>query len=284
MSAKKLTLDAPAKINLLLDIICRLPNGYHSLFMVMQTVDLCDTVEVTLRDDGKINLTCSEKALPTDSKNIAYRAAQKFFEVTGVNLGADISLTKRIPFAAGLAGGSTDAAAVLKALNTLCETGLTDDELCSIGVKLGADVPFCIKGGTMLAQDIGQVLSPLPKFKDCYIVLVKPDVSVSTKEAFEAFDTCDNIRHHECSAMLHAAANADFDGIIANVGNVFEQFIEVPQRAEIKAIMRNCGSLACCMSGSGPTVFGIFDSKEKAENCVADIPQKLGNAFLTKPI
>lgn len=284
MSAKKLTLDAPAKINLILDIICRLPNGYHSLFMVMQTVDLCDTVEVTLRDDGKINLTCSEKALPTDSKNIAYRAAQKFFEVTGVNLGADISLTKRIPFAAGLAGGSTDAAAVLKALNTLCETGLTDDELCSIGVKLGADVPFCIKGGTMLAQDIGQVLSPLPKFKDCYIVLVKPDVSVSTKEAFEAFDTCDNIRHPECSAMLHAAANADFDGIISNVGNVFEQFIEVPQRAEIKAIMREHGSLACCMSGSGPTVFGIFDSKEKAENCVADIPQKLGKAFLTKPI
>lgn len=284
MSAKKFTLDAPAKINLLLDIICRLPNGYHSLFMVMQTVDLCDTVEVTLRDDGEINLTCSEKALPTDSKNIAYRAAQKFFEVTGVNLGADISLTKRIPFAAGLAGGSTDAAAVLKALNTLCETGLTDDELCAIGVKLGADVPFCIKGGTMLAQDIGQVLSPLPKFKDCYIVLVKPDVSVSTKEAFEAFDTCDNIRHPECSAMLHSAANADFDGIIANVGNVFEQFIEVPQRAEIKAIMREHGSLACCMSGSGPTVFGIFDSKEKAENCVADIPQKLGKAFLTKPI
>ena len=284
MQGKKLTLDAPAKINLLLDIICRLPNGYHSLFMVMQTVDLCDTVEVTLRDDGKINLTCSEKALPTDSKNIAYRAAQKFFEVTGVNLGADISLTKRIPFAAGLAGGSTDAAAVLKALNTLCETGLTDDELCSIGVKLGADVPFCIKGGTMLAQDIGQVLSSLPKLKDCYIVLVKPDVSVSTKEAFEEFDTCDNIRHPECSAMLHAAANADFDGIIANVGNVFEQFIEVPQRAEIKAIMREHGSLACCMSGSGPTVFGIFDSKEKAENCVADIPQKLGKAFLTKPI
>ncbi len=284
MSAKKLTLDAPAKINLLLDIICRLPNGYHSLFMVMQTVDLCDTVEVTLRDDGKINLTCSEKALPTDSKNIAYRAAQKFFEVTGVNIGADISLTKRIPFAAGLAGGSTDAAAVLKALNTLCETGLTDDELCAIGVKLGADVPFCIRGGTMLAQDIGQVLSPLPKLKDCYIVLVKPDVSVSTKEAFEAFDTCDNIRHPECSAILHAAANADFDGIIANVGNVFEQFIEVPQRAEIKAIMREHGSLACCMSGSGPTVFGIFDSKEKAENCVADIPQKLGKAFLTKPI
>jgi len=284
MPKKRITLDAPAKINLMLDIISRLPNGYHSLFMVMQTVDLCDTVEVTLRDDGKINLTCSEKALPTDSKNIAYRAAEKFFEATHNNCGADISLTKRIPFAAGLAGGSTDAAAVLKALNTLCDTNFTDEELCAIGVKLGADVPFCIKGGTMLAQDIGQVLSPLPKLKDCFIVLVKPDVSVSTKEAFEAFDTCSDIRHPDCLTMLHAAATADFDGIISNVGNVFEQFIEVPQRAEIKAVMRKHGSLACCMSGSGPTVFGIFDTKEKAEACIADIPDKLGNAFLTKPI
>ena len=284
MAEKRITLDAPAKINLLLDIICRLPNGYHSLFMLMQSVDLCDTVEVSLRDDGEINLTCSEAALPTDSKNIAYRAAQKFFEAAGLGCGADISLTKRIPFEAGLAGGSTDAAAVLKALNTLCETGYTPAQLCQIGVKLGADVPFCIMGGTMLSQDIGQVLSPLPKLGDCYIVLVKPDVGVSTKEAYEAFDTCDNIRHPDCTAMLHAAANADFDGIVANVGNVFEQFIEVPQRAQIKAVMREYGSLACCMSGSGPTVFGIFDSEEKAKECVAAIPEKLGKVFLTRPI
>lgn len=284
MQGKKLTLEAPAKINLLLDIICRLPNGYHSLCMVMQSVDLCDTVEVTLRDDGIINLTCSEAALPTDSKNIAYRAAEKFFEAVEISCGADISLTKRIPFEAGLAGGSTDAAAVLKALNELCETNLSTRELCAIGVKLGADVPFCICGGTMLAQDIGQVLSELPALRDCFIVLVKPDVGVSTKEAFEAFDTAENIRHPDCNAMIHAAANADFNGITENVGNVFEQFIEVPQRAEIKAIMRNHGSLACCMSGSGPTVFGIFDTKEEAEKCAAAIPAKLGKAFVTKPI
>lgn len=284
MQGKKITLEAPAKINLLLDIICRLPNGYHSLFMVMQTVDLCDTVEVSLRDDGIISLTCSEAALPTDRKNIAYRAAEKFFEAAGISCGADISLTKHIPFEAGLAGGSTDAAAVLKALNTLCGTNFSNAELCEIGVKLGADVPFCICGGTMLAQDIGQVLSELPALKDCFIVLVKPEAGVSTKEAFEAFDTSDSIRHPDCAAMLHAAANSDFDGIVQNVGNVFEQFIEVPQRAEIKAIMRNRGSLACCMSGSGPTVFGIFDSKEKAEECAADIPAKLGRAFVTKPV
>lgn len=284
MQGKKLSLEAPAKINLLLDIICRLPNGYHSLFMVMQTVDLCDTVEVTLRDDGKINLTCSEPALPTDSKNIAYRAAEKFFEATGINCGADISLTKRIPFEAGLAGGSTDAAAVLKALNKLCGTKLTVQQLCEIGVKLGADVPFCIRGGTMLAQDIGQVLSDLPKLKDCFIVLVKPDAGVSTKEAYEAFDSCQNIRHPDCSSMLHAAANSDFDGITSNVGNVFEQFIEVPQRAEIKAIMRKHGSIACCMSGSGPTVFGIFESEDNAQACAAAIPEKLGKIFVTRPI
>ncbi|MBQ5824123.1 MAG: 4-(cytidine 5'-diphospho)-2-C-methyl-D-erythritol kinase [Clostridia bacterium] len=284
MQGKTLSLEAPAKINLLLDIICRLPNGYHSLFMVMQTVDLCDTVEVTLRGDGKINLTCSESALPTDSKNIAYRAAENFFEATGVNCGADISLTKRIPFEAGLAGGSTDAAAVLKALNELCGTNLTVQQLCAIGVKLGADVPFCIRGGTMLSQDIGQVLAELPALKDCSIVLVKPEAGVSTKEAYAAFDSCGNIRHPDCTAMLHAAANSDFDGITANVGNVFEQFIEVPQRAEIKAIMRSHGSLACCMSGSGPTVFGIFDNEEKARKCAAAIPEKLGKVFVTKPI
>lgn len=280
----KVTLEAPAKINLMLDIIRLLPNGYHSLFMIMQTVDLCDTVEVSLRDDGVISLTCSEKALPVDRKNIAYRAAEKFFEATGLQLGADITLTKRIPFAAGLAGGSTDAAAVLKALNTLCETNLSTAQLCDIGVRLGADVPFCICGGTMLAQDIGQVLSPLPKLKDCFIVLVKPDVSVSTKEAYDAFDTCRDIRHPDCTAILHAAANSDFEGILENVGNVFEQFIEVPQRAEIKAIMRRCGSLACCMSGSGPTVFGIFDSEKNAVDCINSISEKLGKAYLTKPV
>ena len=281
---KSIVINAPAKINLLLDIIKLLPNGYHSLFMVMQTVDLCDEVEVSLRDDGKITLECSEKALPTDEKNIAYKAAVKFFEANSLNFGADIKLTKNIPFEAGLAGGSTDAAAVLKALNTLCKTKLTNEELCRIGVKLGADVPFCICGGTMLAQDIGQVLSPLPKFPECYIVLVKPEAGVSTKEAFAAFDSCENIRHPDCTAMLHATANGDFSGMMENVGNVFEQFVEVPQRADIKAIMRECGCLACCMSGSGPTVFGVFDTKEKAENCVAKIPTKLGKAYLTKPI
>ena len=278
--AKSIVINAPAKINLLLDIIKLLPNGYHSLFMVMQTVDLCDEVEVALRDDGKITLECSEKALPTDEKNIAYKAAVKFFEANNLNFGADIKLNKNIPFEAGLAGGSTDAAAVLKALNTLCDTKLTNEELCKIGVKLGADVPFCICGGTMLAQDIGQVLSPLPKLPDCYIVLVKPEAGVSTK----AIDSCENIRHPDCAAMLHAAANGDFTGMLENVGNVFEQFVEVPQRADIKAVMRECGCLACCMSGSGPTVFGVFDSKEKAENCVAKIPAKLGKAHLTKPI
>ena len=284
MKKQNIKLNAPAKINLLLDIISRLPNGYHNLFMVMQAVDLCDEVEVSLRDDGEICLECSEKALPTDSKNIAYRAAQNFFKATGKTQGADIKLNKKIPFAAGLAGGSTDAAAVLKALNILCETKLSNEDLCAIGVKLGADVPFCIKGGTMLAQDIGQVLSPLPKLKDCYIVLVKPDVDVSTKEAYEAFDTADYIRHPDCNAMLHAAANGDFDGIIKNVANVFEQFIEVPQRADIKAVMRDCGCLTCCMSGSGPTVFGIFDDEEKAIDCTEKMKEKYTKVYLTRPI
>ncbi len=279
----KITLEAPAKINLLLDIIRRLPNGYHSLFMVMQTVSLYDTVELSLRSDGEIRLSCTQPQLPTDSKNIAWRAAKLFFETAGLTFGADIKLTKRIPFAAGLAGGSTDAAAVLKGLNTLCKTGYTVNQLCDMGVKLGADVPFCIMGGTMLAQDIGQVLSPLPPFEGYSIVLVKPDVSVSTKEAYEAFDSCTDIRHPDCLAALHSAAKGDYKAVLANAGNVFEQFIEVPGRADIKAVMRNCGCVTCCMSGSGPTVFGVFDNRENAEKCVEILKKQYKQVFLTEP-
>lgn len=282
--AETIKIQAPAKINLLLDIISRLPNGYHNLFMIMQTVDLCDTLEISLRSDGEINLQCSEKALPSDGRNIAYRAAQRFFEAASLNCGCDIKLTKRIPFAAGLAGGSTDAAAVLKGLNELCQTNFSVEELCQIGVKLGADVPFCIKGGTMLAQDIGQVLAPLPKLPDCFIVLVKPPIGVSTKDAYEAFDNCRDIIHPDCWGMLHAMANGNFSEAIKKTGNIFEQFIEVPERVEIKAIMREHGCLTCCMSGSGPTVFGIFEDEESARKCTEKLEEKFDRVYLTKPL
>lgn len=277
-------LDAPAKINLLLDIVRLLPNGYHSLFMVMQSVSLYDTVELTLNDSGTVTAECSEKSLPTDRRNIAVRAAEGFFEVTGQKCGVHISITKRIPMAAGLAGGSTDAAAVLKGLNQLCGTGLSKQELCNIGVKLGADVPFCIMGGTMLAQDIGQVLSPLPPIADCAIVLAKPNCGVSTKEAYAEFDSCESVHHPDCVGMLNALANSDFAAATQLISNVFEQFIEVPERIDIKAVMRASGAVNCCMSGSGPTVFGIFDSDEKAKACVAKLKERYEQVYLTRPV
>ena len=276
-------IDAPAKINLLLDIIKRLPNGYHMLFMVMQAVSLYDTIEVEEADSG-IALTCSEPSLPTDEKNLAFRAAQAFFDCTGLSGGCSITVTKRIPLQAGLAGGSTDAAGVLRALNLLYETGLTTEALCRIGVRLGADVPFCLHGGTMLAQDIGQVLSPLPKLRDCFIVLAKPTQGVSTAEAYAAFDESENVRHPDNWGMLHALAAEDFDGVISRTQNVFEQFIEVPERIAIKSVMRSHGSRCCCMSGSGPTVFGIFDGEAQAKACVDELKQDFAQVYLTHPV
>lgn len=276
-------IEAPAKINLLLDIIKRLPNGYHVLFMVMQAVSLYDTIEAEQAESG-ITLTCSEPTLPTDEKNLAYRAAQAFFESTGIKGGCTLAVTKRIPLQAGLAGGSTDAAGVLRALNLLFDTKLTTEELCRIGVKLGADVPFCLHGGTMLAQDIGQILSPLPRLKDCCIVLAKPTQGVSTGEAYAAFDECKDVRHPDDWGMLHALATEDFDGVVRRVNNVFEQFIEVPERIAIKTVMRRHGSLCCCMSGSGPTVFGLFDEEARAAACVAELKQSFEQVFLTHPV
>ena len=276
-------IDAPAKINLLLDIIQRLPNGYHVLFMVMQTVSLYDTIEVEKADSG-VSLTCSEPSLPTDERNLAYRAAQAFFDAAGIDGGCSVAITKRIPLQAGLAGGSTDAAGVLRALNLLYEAGLTTEELCRIGVQLGADVPFCLKGGTMLAQDIGQVLAPLPPLKDCFIVLAKPTQGVSTGEAYAAFDACRDVRHPDNWGMLHALAAEDFDGVVRRVNNVFEQFIEVPERITIKSIMRSHGSLCCCMSGSGPTVFGIFDDETKAKACTEELKKNFEQVYLTHPV
>ncbi len=276
-------IEAPAKINLLLDIIQRLPNGYHVLFMVMQAVSLYDTVEVE-KADGGVTLTCSEPTLPTDGRNLAYRAAQAFFDATGIQSGCSIAVTKRIPLQAGLAGGSADAAGVLRALNLLFDAELSTDELCRIGVKLGADVPFCLHGGTMLAQDIGQILAPLPRLKDCSIVLAKPPRGVSTGEAYAAFDACQDVRHPDNWGMLHALAAEDFDGVVTRVNNVFEQFIEVPERIAIKAVMRRHGSRCCCMSGSGPTVFGVFDEEAKAAACADELKQSFDQVYLTHPV
>ena len=280
-------LQAAAKINLMLDILGTTEDGYHTLFMIMQSMGLYDTV--TLTETGKpetITLSCSNEALPSDETNIGWKAAARFFEATGLpNPGIHIDIEKHIPFAAGLAGGSADAAAVYVGLNKMTGAGLSERELCQIAVKTGADVPFCIQGGTMAAMDIGEVLAPLPHIKPDWYVLVKPDQDVSTKEAYAAFDKAENVRHLDSTAMLRAVAAEDMDKVYSLVSNVFEQFIYVAGRVDIKAIMRECGSKVHCMSGSGPTIYGVFESEEAARLCAEKlIAAGFSQTYVCQPV
>ena len=279
----KISVSAPAKINLFLDIIGKLDNGYHSLFMVMQTVGLCDTVTVEKSEENGIFLTCSEEKLPCDEKNIAWKAAAAFFKKYSIEPNVKIHIEKRIPFAAGLAGGSADAAAVIVALDKLYETSLSEYELCKTGLLVGSDVPFCIKGGTCLSQNTGGVLSPLEPLKDCFIVLAKPESGVSTAEAYSAADNT-YLYRPDSMRMLDACEKGDFEGICKYAGNVFEQVIEVAERVEFKEIMRKHGCSLCQMSGSGPTVFALFENKENAEKCAEELRKICPNVFLTTPV
>ena len=276
---------AYAKINLMLDIISTRKDGYHDLFMIMQSINLYDTVTISETKSKKITITCNIDDIPLDEKNIAYKAADAFFKANKIkNRGINIDIVKRIPHQAGLAGGSADGAAVLVALNELLGTKLSDDELCDIGVKIGADVPFCIKGGTLLAQGIGDVLHKVKPLRKCFILIAKPDYGVNTGKAYALFDSNGKIHTPDKFGMLCAMQNRDLNEICAKMENVFEQFIEVPNKVDIKEVMRNNGALVVCMSGSGPTVFGIFDEKEKAEKAGDELAAYAKDIAVTTPV
>lgn len=277
----KITLKAYAKINLMLDILSRLENGYHDLYMIMQSVSLYDTITVQKNDSKAITITCDVPSIPTDEKNIAYKAAKAFFDYTGIeNCGISISINKNIPHAAGLAGGSTDGSAVIMALDKLFATNLKEKEIIFVGSKVGADVPFCALGGTMLAQYTGTVLSHLPDLDLPYIIITKPSQDVSTAEAYAAFDSAERVRHLDKNGMLQAVISGDYDKIYDKVDNVFEQFIDVTERVIIKDIMRKHGAKCACMSGSGPSVFGIFTDKDSAEKCLAQLRKDYPQSYL----
>lgn len=277
----KITVKAYAKINLMLDILSTLPNGYHDLFMVMQSVGIYDTVTVSKTDTKAIKITCDVPSIPLGENNIAYKAATAFFNYTKKeNCGIEIDIVKKIPHAAGLAGGSADAAGVITALNKLFETNLSEKELIEIGSVVGSDVPFCILGGTMLAQYTGTVLSHLPDLSEEYVIIVKPEQSVSTGAAYSAFDSAERVRHLDTREMLAAVCNSDREGYLRNIGNTFEQFIDVPDRVVIKGIMREYNAAASCMSGSGPSVFGIFNNAFDAQNCIAEMKERFDSAYL----
>lgn len=281
----EIKVNAYAKINLMLDIVATRTDGYHDLFMIMQSIGIYDTVTVTQTASRKITITCNIDGIPLDEKNIAHKAAAAFFDATGIkNDGINIDLVKRIPHAAGMAGGSADGAGVLVALNSLTGAGLTDDELCDIGVKIGADVPFCIKGGTLLAQGIGDVLNKVKPLRKCYIVIAKPEVGVNTAYAYKQFDECGKVHTPDKFGMLCAMQSRDLADIASRMENVFEQFIDVPNRVDMKAILRDNGALGVCMSGSGPTIFGIFDDKQNAERAAEQLKDYAKDIAVTTPV
>lgn len=281
----EIKVKAYAKINLMLDIVATRTDGYHDLFMIMQSIGIYDTITISQTESEKITITCNIEDIPLDEKNIAYKAAAAFFSSTKIkNKGINIDIIKRIPHAAGMAGGSADGAGVLVALNELTAAGLTDDELCAIGVKIGADVPFCIRGGTLLAQGIGDVLNKVKALRKCYILIAKPEVGVNTAFAYKQFDECGKVHTPDKFGMLCAMQSRDLADIASHMENVFEQFIDVPNKVDMKSIMRDNGALGVCMSGSGPTVFGIFDNKENAQKAADKLTNYAKDIAITTPV
>lgn len=282
-----LKLNAYAKINLGLDVIGRLPNGYHEVKMIMQSVGICDELTFEKQPSG-ITVTTDSGELPTDENNLIYRAAKLLLDTCSVKEGVRIHLTKRIPIAAGMAGGSTDAAATLKAVNQLFRFGKTKEELMELGVKIGADVPYCILGGTALAEGIGERLTPLPPMPDCHLLVAKPDINVSTKYVYTTLDAAPILFHPDIDGMTAAIFAGDLTGITAKLGNVLET-VTVPAHpiiSKIKEKFLELGSDGVLMSGSGPTVFGIFSDKTAAEKAYASMKQSslAGQVFLTIPV
>ena len=256
-------IKAYAKINLGLDILGRRPDGYHDVRMIMQTITLHDLVEIEETKEPGIRLACDSADLQDDKTNLAYRAATLLLEKYP-GKGISIRLSKKIPMAAGRAGGSADAAAVLTGVNEVLHQGYGKEELMSLGVRIGADVPYCILQKTALAEGIGEKLTVLPDLPGCAVLIGKPAVSVSTKEAYEAFDSETDPLRPDIDGMVRAIHANDLQGMIAGMGNVFEAGIvrQHPVVGEIRKLMENYGARKAMMTGSGPTVFGLFDNEE----------------------
>jgi len=278
---------AYAKLNLTLDVLGRREDGYHDLDMIMQTVSLSDTVSVRRGVGDGIRVMSNLGYLPSDERNIAYIAAKVFFAQTETECdGLSIVLEKRIPVAAGMAGGSADGAAVLRALNRMYETNLSLRDLAVMGKQVGADVPYCVFGGTMRARGIGEVLTPLPAMPSCYIVLCKPQFGMSTARVFGALAVSEIKVRPDTERVINALGAGDLKEIARGLSNVLESVV-AREHAEIGAlrrIMMECGALGACMSGSGSTVFGIFESKARAQLAVSRLKKRHKDTFMVEPV
>lgn len=274
-----------AKINLTLDVLGKLENGYHEVKMIMQSVNLFDLIIIdkTAKD---IKISTNSKIIPATSQNIAYKAAKLFFAETKIQGGAKILIHKNIPVAAGLAGGSGNAAATLCALNLLYNAELSDEHLEKLALTLGADVPYCISGGTQLAEGIGEKLTPLPSISKVPVVLVKPPINISTATIYKKIDFAENLHHPDTDAVLAAIANKNISEIAQNMSNIMET-VTIKDCAEIKEIkekLLSFGALGAVMSGSGPTVFGLFPDNLSAKKACDYFSKKYPETFLAHTI
>ena len=279
-------LSANAKINLTLDILRRREDGYHDLQMVMQSVTLADVLTVAPAQGAVGQAVSDLHFLPTGGKNLAQMAAAAFRQAAGLGGQVDVSIQKRVPVCAGLAGGSADAAAVLRAMNRLTSAGLSSVELAKIGERVGSDVPFCVLGGTALAEGRGERLTPLSPLPPCSIVICTPHISISTPHLFGRVNVRKIVRRPDTSGVIAALDAGDLAGVARRMYNVFEDVLE-PRRAveigEIKAALIDCGALGASMSGSGPSVFGLFHREDLAQEALERLRSSYRDVFLCGP-
>ena len=267
---------AYAKINIGLDVLRRREDGYHELKMIMQTVDICDDLIIEKTADPGILIRTDCRDIPTDGSNLICKAVRLLLEEKGIEAGVRIVLTKRIPVAAGMAGGSSDAAAAMRGVNELFDMGYSVQELQTLGLKLGADIPYCLVGGTMLSQGIGEILTPLPPPPDCLLVVAKPDINVSTAFVYGHLRVSELDAHPDIDGMVRALYEGSLNGIASRLGNVLETVTvrEYPVIQEIKELFCRMGAKNALMSGSGPSVFGIFTDRESAEQAARATEQR----------
>ncbi len=280
-------LQAFAKINLGLDVLGKRENGYHEVRMIMQTIRMYDQLDMRKSVEPGIHLTTNKKYIPVDENNLVWRAAKLMMDTCGIMEGVSIHLHKVIPVAAGMAGGSSDAAATLVGMNRLFHCGLSKEKLMELGVQIGADVPYCVLRGTALAEGIGEKLTVLPPMPDCWILIGKPGISVSTKYVYTTLDLNTDTVHPDIDGMKKALEDGNLYGITERMGNVLQD-VTIPAYPEVERIkeqMKTLGAVNAMMSGSGPTVFGIFDNEEKAQEACQKLRESgsCQQVFLTVP-
>lgn len=282
-----LTVPAYAKLNLTLDVVGKRPDGYHDLCMVMQSIGLKDELILETAPGDGVHIRTNMSYLPSDGRNLAAAAARRFFEAAGQSVQLSIDLRKKIPVCAGMGGGSSDAAAVLRALNQLTGAGLSTGELAAIGERVGSDVPFCVLGGTALAEGKGERLTPLRALPPCAIVVCKPGFSISTPELFGALSGKRLRRRPDTQGVLAALEAGDLTGVARRMYNVFEDVLP-PRQArtveELKTALITDGALGACMSGTGPTVFGLFARQEAAQRAAQALREEYRDVFVTEPV